>query len=93
MALLPIAPGFSPVFTATDVPAGTFPAAGNLPAWTVDSASVTLAVDASGLVAATTIAADAVVGSTFTLTVNYTNADSTVGTGSATFTIVCGSRA
>jgi hypothetical protein len=88
MALLPIAPGFSPVFTATPAPAGTFPAPGNLPTWASDSADVTLAVDATGLVATAAISATATVGATFTLSISYTNADGTVATGSAQFTIV-----
>lgn len=89
MALLPIAPGFSPVFTATPVPAGTFPAPGNIPTWvSSDTVNAPITVDPTGLIATAAIPTTAVVGTAFTLTINYTNADSTVATGTASFTIV-----
>jgi len=89
MALLPLAPGFSPVFTATPVPAGTFPAPGNVPAWTSsDTTNAPVTADATGLVGTVAIPASAVVGTSFTLTVTYTNADGTVATGTFTGTIV-----
>ena len=90
--MLPIAPGFSPGFTATPVPAGTSPAPGNPAAWSssdTTNAPVTAnASDPTGLTATVNIPTTAVVGTTFTLTVTYTNADSTVATGTADFTIV-----
>jgi hypothetical protein len=89
MALLPVAPGFSPVYTATPVPAGTFPAAGNLPVWTSsDTVNAPVTADATGLIGTVAIPATAVVGTAFSLTVTYTNADSTVATGTLSQTIV-----
>jgi hypothetical protein len=87
--MLPIAPGFSPQFTATPIPAGAFPAPGNVPAWTTsDPTNAPITVDPTGLVATVAIPATAVVGTTVTLSISYTNADSTVATGSTAFTIV-----
>lgn len=89
ITMLPIAPGFSPVYTATPIPAGTFPAPGNLPAWTSsDTTNAPVTADATGLVATVAIPASAVVGTVFTLTVTYTNADGTVATGTLSQTIV-----
>ena len=87
--MLPIAPGFSPVYTATPVPAGTFPAPGNLPVWTSsDTVNAPVTADPTGLVATVAIPATAEVGASFTLTVNYTNADGVVATGSISQSIV-----
>lgn len=88
--MLPIAPGFSPVFTATPLPIGAFPAPGNLPVWSSsDTVNAPIAsVDPTGLVATVAVPAGASVGASFTLGVSYTNADGTVATGSASFTIV-----
>jgi hypothetical protein len=89
LTMLPIAPGFSPVYTATPVPAGTFPAPGNLPVWTSsDTVNAPVTADATGLIGTVNIPATAVVGTAFTLTVTYTNADGTVATGTLTQTIV-----
>lgn len=88
-SMVPIAPGFSPVYTATPVPAGTFPAPGNLPAWTSsDTVNAPVTADATGLIGTVAIPATAVVRTAFTLTVTYTNADGTVATGSLSQTIV-----
>lgn len=87
--MLPIAPGFSPVYTATPVPDGTFPAPGNLPTWTSsDTVNAPITVDATGLVCTVAIPAAAFVGTAFTLTINYVNSDGTVATGSLSQTIV-----
>ena len=87
--MLPIAPGFSPVYTATPVPAGTFPAPGNLPVWTSDdSVNAPVTANATGLIGTVNIPASAVVGTSFTLTVSYTNADGVVATGTLAQTIV-----
>lgn len=87
--MLPIAPGFSPQYTATPVPAGTFPAPGNVPTWTSsDNTNAPIAADSTGLVATVAIPATATVGASFTLTVSYTNADGTLATGTLTQTIV-----
>ena len=87
--MLPLAPGFSPVYTATPSPAGTFPAPGNLPVWTSsDPVNAPVTADSTGLIGTVNIPATAVGGATFTLTVTYTNADGTVATGSLSQTIV-----
>jgi hypothetical protein len=87
--MLPIAAGFSPVYTATTVPAGTFPAPGNVPVWTSsDTVNAPVAADPTGLIGTVAIPATAVVGTTFSLSVSYTNADGTVATGSLSQTIV-----
>lgn len=90
-SMLPIAPGFAPGFTATPLPAGTTPAPGNPVAWTssdTTNAPVTVnASDPTGLTATVNIPSGATVGTSFTLSVSYTNADGTVATGSASFTI------
>ena len=87
--MLPLSPGYSPVFTATPVPAGTFPASGNVPTWTTsDPLNAPITIDSTGLVATVAIPTTAVVGTSVTLSISYTNADGTVATGSAAFTIV-----
>jgi hypothetical protein len=89
MALLPIAPGFSPVFTATPNPIGTVLGPGVVATTTSsDTVNAPVTTDASGLVATVAIPLTAVVGTSFTLTTTATNVDGTVATGSATFTIV-----
>ena len=89
MPLLPIAPGFSPVYTATPQPAGTFPAPGNLPVWTSsDPVNAPVTMDPTGLIGTVNIPATAIAGVSFTLTITYTNADGTVATGSLVQTIV-----
>jgi hypothetical protein len=87
MALLPIAPGFSPVFTATPVPAAAVPNPATPPVWT-SSDVVNFPITSSGLVATAALPASAVVGTTGTLSISYTNADGTVATGSFSWTIV-----
>lgn len=87
MALLPIAPGFSPVFTATPVPSTSFPA--TPPTWvSSDTVNAPITVDSTGLIATVAIPATAVVGTAFSLTISYTNADGTVATGTISLTIV-----
>lgn len=90
--MLPIAPGFAPGFTATAVPAGSVPAPGNPVAWSssdTTNAPVTAnASDPTGLTATVNLPSTAVVGTSFTLSTSYTNADATVATGSQSFTIV-----
>ena len=85
--MFPIAPGFNPVYTATPVPEGSVPS--TPPTWTSsDTTNAPVTVDASGLVATVAIPSTAVVGTAFTLTVSYTNADGIVATGSLSQTIV-----
>lgn len=85
--MLPIAPGNSPVFTATPVPATSVPS--TPPTWTSsDTTNAPISVDPTGLIATVAIPASATVGASFTLTISYTNADGTVATGSTTQTIV-----
>ena len=78
----PIAPGFSPVFTATPQPAGnvlnpTQP----VPSWTSsDPTNAPVSVDSTGLVATVAVPATAVVGTSFTLSISYTNGWKAIGT-------------
>ena len=80
----PIAPGFSPVFTATPQPAGNvLNPAQPVPSWTSsDPTNAPVSVDSTGLVATVAVPATAVVGTSFTLSISYTNADGTTATGS-----------
>jgi hypothetical protein len=85
--MLPIAPGNSPVFTATPVPSTSVPS--TPPTWTSsDTTNAPITVDLTGLIATVAIPASATVGASFTLTISYTNADGTVATGTTTQTIV-----
>jgi len=85
--MLPIAPGNSPVFTATPEPAGAVPSVP--PTWiSSDETNAPITVDATGLVATVAIPEAATVGASFVLTISYTNADGTVATGSTSQTIV-----
>lgn len=87
--MLPIAPGFSPVFTATPTPAGTALGPGIVASFTSsDPVNAPVTSDASGLVGTVNIPTTAVVGTSFTLTCTAVNADGTTATGSASFTIV-----
>jgi len=89
VALVPVAPGFSPVYTATPIPAGAFPAPGNVPTWTSsDTTNAPVTADSTGLIGTVAIPTTATVGAGFVLTVSYTNADGTVATGSLSQTIV-----
>jgi hypothetical protein len=87
ISMLPIAPGFSPVFTATPVPAASVPAPGQPLSWT-SSDTTNFPITSSGLTATANIPATATVGATGTLSISYTNADGTVATGSLSWTIV-----
>ena len=85
--MLSIIPGNSPVFTATPVPATSAPS--TPPTWvSSDTVNAPITVDSTGLVATVEIPATAVVGTSFTLTVSYTNADGTIATGTTSQTIV-----
>jgi hypothetical protein len=85
--MLPIAPGFSPVFTATPVPSTSVPS--TPPTWTSsDTTNAPITVDPTGLIATAAIPASATVGATGTFNISYTNADGTVATGSFSWTIV-----
>lgn len=87
ITMLPIAPGFSPVYTATPVPSTSVPS--TAPVWTSsDTINAPVLADATGLVGTVAIPSTALVGATFTLTVTYTNADGTVATGTLGQTIV-----
>ena len=90
MALLPIAPGNSPQFGVTPTPAGVTALAANT-VWSssdTTNAPVTMnAADATGLSATVNIPSTAVVGTAFTLTWTYTNADSKVATATISLTI------
>jgi hypothetical protein len=91
MALLAIAPGNSPVYTATPTPAGTAPGAGLVPTWTSsDPLNAPVTADVTGLIGTVAIPATAVVGTVFTLTISLTNADGSVATGTLSQTIVAG---
>ena len=85
--MLSIIPGNSPVFTATPVPATSAPS--TPPTWeSSDTVNAPVTVDSTGLVATVEIPTTAVVGTGFTLTVSYTNADGTIATGTTSQTIV-----
>jgi hypothetical protein len=85
--MLSISPGNSPVFTATPVPATSAPS--TPPTWvSSDTTNAPITVDPTGLIATVAIPTSAVVGTSFTLTVSYTNADGTVATGTTSQTIV-----
>jgi len=88
MALTPLDPGASPVFTATPTPAGAVLPAGNVPSWTSSDPTVTVAVDPTGLICTATIATTATVGASITLTITAAAlADGTIPTGSITFQV------
>lgn len=85
--MLTIAPGNSPVFTATPNPADAVPS--TPPTWTSsDTTNAPISVDPTGLICTVAIPSGASVGASFTLTISYTNADGTVATGTTTETIV-----
>ena len=85
--MLPIAPGNSPVFTATPVPSTSVPS--TPPTWvSSDTTNAPITVDPTGLIATVAIPVSATVGASFTLTISYTNADGTVATGTTSLTIV-----
>lgn len=92
MALLPIAPGFTPGFSTTTLPAGTVPNPATPPVWTTsDAVNAPLqanTADSTGLSTFVAIPTTAVVGTAFVLTVAYTNADNTIASVSGSFTIV-----
>lgn len=92
MPLVPIAPGFTPGFSTTTLPAGTVPNPNTPPVWTTsDPTNAPLqanTADATGLSTYVALPTTAVVGTVFTLTITYTNADSTVATQANSFTIV-----
>ena len=88
--MLTISPGNKPVFTATPVPATSVPS--TPPVWTSsDVANAPVIGDPTGLIGTVDIPDTAVVGTKFTLTVSYTNADQTVATGSINLEIVASS--
>lgn len=91
MALLPIAPGFTPGFSTTTLPAGTVPNPATPPVWTSsDTVNAPLqpnTADPTNLSVFVAIPATAVVGTVFTLTITYTNADATVASQTNSFTI------
>ena len=87
MALLPLAPGFSPVFTATPVPASSVPAPGAVLAWE-SSDNLNFPITPSGLTCTVNIPTTAVVGTTGTLSISYINPDGSTASGSISWTIV-----
>ena len=87
------APGYSPLFKASTTPAGAQPAAGTSFQWVssnpVNAPVTPVASDSTGLTANVNPRTNAVVGTTFTLTVNYTNPNSTLAAATPeTYTIV-----
>jgi hypothetical protein len=85
--MLTLAPGNSPVFTATPVPATSVPS--TPPTWTSsDTVNAPVSADSTGLIGTVAIPPTAVVGSPFILSVSYTNQDGTVATGSFSGSIV-----
>jgi hypothetical protein len=53
-----------------------------------DTVNAPVSVDSTGLVATVALPSTAVVGTSFTLTVSYTNADGTVATGTISLSVV-----
>lgn len=90
MPLLPIAPGFAPVFTATPVPPTAVPNPATPPVWTSsDTVNFPISVNlANNLQVTANIPSTATVGATGTLSISCTNQDGTVATGSFSWTIV-----
>ena len=90
MPLLPIAPGFSPVFTATPVPSTAVPNPSTPPVWTSsDTVNFPIVTNlANPLQVTANIPSTATVGATGTISLSYTNADGSVATGSFSWTIV-----
>lgn len=90
--MVPLAPGQTAGFVTTSLPTGTSPNPAALPVWTSSdtvNAPVTInSADTTGLSASVVFPTTAVVGTTFALTITYTNADGTVATQTDSFTIV-----
>jgi hypothetical protein len=87
--MVALAPGNTAVFTATPTPAGTALGPGIVAVFTSsDTVNAPVTADATGLIGTVVFPSTAVVGTSFTLTCTATNADGTVATGSASFTIV-----
>lgn len=85
--MVPLAPGQSPQFTATPVPAGS-DLGGVVPTWT-SSDPTNAPVTADGLVATVALSASIPLDTSVTLTISATSADGTqTATGSVTFTVV-----
>lgn len=87
--MTPVAPGFSPVYSALPQPEGAVPnPAQPVPVWTSsDPVNAPVSPDPTGLSAVVVIPAKAAVGVKFTLTVVYTNADGSEGKGTLEQTI------
>ena len=88
MALQQPDPGATLQFTATLNPAGS--SLGSVvPTWSAsDTTNTTLTVDPTGLIATVVLSSVITVGESITLTISATNpADSSVSTGSVTFTV------
>lgn len=87
--MIPLAPGQSPQFTATLVPAGS-DLGGVAPTWTSsDTANAPVGVDATGLIATVALSAAIAVGASVTLSITATSTDGNqTATGAVTFTVV-----
>ena len=87
--LLPIAPGFSPVFTATPVPSTAVPNPSTPPVWTSsDTVNFPISTNLTNPLQVTVdIPSTATVGAAGTISLSYTNADGSVATGSFSWTI------
>ena len=90
--MVSLSAGQTATFSTTSLPAGTQPAAGNLPVWTssdTTNAPVTIfSADPTGLSATVIFPASVAAGLSFSLTVTYTNADGTVATQTNSFVTV-----
>ena len=86
--MTPVAPGFSPQYTATPVPSNAVPNPATPPVWSSSDPVNAPMVVIDVLDVSVAIPATAPVGTTFTLTITYTNADGTVATGTLAQTIV-----
>lgn len=84
----PQAPGFTCQFTATSIPAGTVPNPTTPPIWTSSDTVNAPVTQLDALDASVTFPPSAVVGTNYSLTISYTNADGSVATGTFNGTIV-----
>ena len=89
--MVPLAPGQTATFATTPIPSTSVPVAASL-IWsssdTVNAPTSPNTADTTGLSTLVAFPTTAVVGTSFTLTISYTNSDGTLATQSNSFTIV-----
>ena len=91
ITMVPLAPGQTATFSTTPIPSTSVPVAANI-VWsssdTTNAPTSPNTADTTGLSTLIAFPTTAVVGTTFSLTVSYTNSDGTVASQSNSFTIV-----